>query len=280
MRVLIADSVGAYGRTSEIIDRFADRLVELTGVSTQVRVQWPEPDDAHPRRSRTWETASAAGTADLDRLVRLHPSDQLILIGSCCGCRVIHDWMDAHPESVDRVAAVGLVADPFRPRDRWLDGLPDPGGQGVAGRRSGPIPDRTFWVSVPGDPLSGVERDSLLRGAVRRSSLTPDQVYRDLLDDLPDSRIQLAAHLHVMQHPAQWPAVFGRQVDEAREALLRHESRHAILQYESRLDSRPSPLDLLAAAITAEVGGRPLPGHADQPGFWGATSPHTSGACA
>lgn len=253
VRILIADSVGTYGRTSSVIDRFADRLVELTGVSTQVRVQWPEPDDAHRRRSRTWETASAAGAADLDRLVRLHPSDPLILVGCCCGCRVIHDWMDAHPESLDRVAAAGLIADPFRPRDRWLDGLPDPGGQGVSGKSVSPIPDRTFWVSVPGDPLSGVERDSLLRGAVRRSSLTPDQVYRDLLNDLPDSRVRLASRLHLFDDPNQWPASFRRRVDGARAALLRYGRDDRQEQYNAPDGDALSPLDRLAGAIAAEV---------------------------
>ncbi|MDZ4234205.1 MAG: hypothetical protein U1C73_10700 [Dietzia sp.] len=79
---------------------------------------------------RSWDAASAAGVADLARLVGLHPSDGVVLLGCCCGCRVIHDWLDAHPEQLDRVLAVGLLSDPLRPRDRWLPGTGDPGGQG------------------------------------------------------------------------------------------------------------------------------------------------------
>ncbi|MBM7231502.1 hypothetical protein HMPREF3086_04495 [Dietzia sp. HMSC21D01] len=85
--------------------------------------------------------------------------------------------MDAHPEDLDRVVAVGMIGDPYRPRDRWLDGTPDPGWQGVAEPRRGPIPDRTHWVYVPGDPLSGVLPDCLLRGvpadAARRGHRRP-----------------------------------------------------------------------------------------------------------
>lgn len=204
VRIFIADSDGGYRQPSRILGRFVDNLAEWTGAREAVRVQWPTPGKVNPRRSHTWEPAAAAGVADLSRLVRLHPSDPIVLIGVCSGTRVIYDWMDAHPEDLDRVAAVGMIGDPYRPRDRWLDGTPDPGGQGVAGLRRGPIPDRTLWVSVPGDPLSGVLPDCLLRGVVRASTLAPDQVYDELLEDLPDTRPRLAARLKLAQQPAQW----------------------------------------------------------------------------
>lgn len=256
MRIFIADSDGGFRQPSRILGRFAEDLTERTGAVGAVRVQWPAPGEVGRRRSRTWESASAAGVADLSRLVRLHPSDDMVLIGVCSGSRVIYDWMDAHPESLDRVAAVGMVGDPYRPRDSWLDGTPDPGGQGVAGRRTGPVPDRTYWVSVPGDPLSGVERDSLLRAAVRLTALAPDQAYDELLEDITGSRTRLAARLGVVQNPTMWPTNLRRRVDEARAALGRYESSAYAASYESGSEGGPSPLELLVTAIVDHTAGR------------------------
>ncbi|MDX2358315.1 hypothetical protein [Dietzia sp. PP-33] len=249
MRILIADGDGAYRHSSGVLDEFVGDLAARLGAGPPVRVQWPEPEETRLRRPRTWDAAAAAGVADLARLVGLHPSDGIVLLGCCCGSRVVQDWMTAHPEQLDRVVAVGLIADPRRPRDRWLPGTVDPGGQGVAGRHAGPVPERTFWVSVPGDPLSGVERDSLLRTAVRDSPLTPDQVYRGLLEDLPESRTQLAARLHVLQHPSQWPTAFGRRLDEARETLVRYGDRSYAAQYSEPGPDGRSPLGVLGDRI-------------------------------
>ena len=109
MRIFIADSDGGYRQPSRILGQFVDNLAEWTGAREAVRVQWPTPGKVNPRRSHTWESAAAAGVADVSRLVRLHPSDPLVLIGVCSGTRVIYDWMDAHPEDLDRVVAVGMM---------------------------------------------------------------------------------------------------------------------------------------------------------------------------
>ena len=215
-------------------------------------MQWPTPGKVNPRRSHTWESAAAAGVADVSRLVRLHPSEPLVLIGVCSGTRVIYDWMDAHPEDLDRVVAVGMIGDPHRPCDRWLDGTPDPGGQGVAGPRRGPIPDRTLWVSVPGDPLSGVLPDRLLKGVVRASTLAPDQVYDELLEDLPDTRPRLAARLKLAQQPAQWSPQLLRRLDAAVAVLATYREREYAALYESG-EGGASPLARLGAAIVDRV---------------------------
>ena len=253
MRIFIADSDGGYQQPSRILGRFVEQVARATNATTTVRVQWPAPGVVNPRRSHTWESAAAAGVADLNRLVHLHPSDDVVLIGVCSGARVIYDWMDAHPDSVDRVRAVGMVGDPFRPHDRWLVGTPDPGGQGVAGRRLGPVPERTFWVCVPGDPLSGLEPDSLLCDAVRSSTLAPDQVYAQLLDGISGSLVRLATRLHVGRHPVRWTPALRRRLQEARAALLRFQSLDYAADYESRADG-PSPMDRLAAVIAGETG--------------------------
>lgn len=253
VRILIADGDGGYRQSTEVVDEFADRLASRLGTRPPVRVQWPEPDAIRLRRPRTWRAASAAGVADLARLVRLHPSDPLVLVGCMCGSRIIHDWMDAYPDQLDRVAAVGLISDPFRPAGRTTPGVPDPGGQGVAGTHLGPIPDRTFWASVPGDPMSGVQRGSLLRAVVRDSQLTVEQVYRDLLHDLPDSRTQLAARLHVFHHPSNWTAVFGRDLEDARATLLRFADRAHLADYTVPGADGRSVLDHLEDQIVSEV---------------------------
>lgn len=257
MRIFVADSDGGYRRPSRVLGGFVEDLAARVGAEGVVRVQWPAPGEVGRRRPHTWVSAAAAGVADLSRLVRLHPSDGIVLIGACSGCRVIYDWMDENPDSLDRVAAVGMIGDPFRPR-RWLGDSPDPGGQGVSGKRLGAVSDHTFWASVPGDPLSGVERDSLLRTAVRGSDLAPDQVYDELLEELPEGRARLAARLGVVQHPAQWSTSLPRRIDEARRALLRYESREYAALYEAG-DAGPSPLENLVTVIAECVvdrGGR------------------------
>lgn len=253
MRILIADGDGGYRHSVTVVDEFAATLAARLGARPPVRVQWPAPDGTRLRRPRSWDAASAAGVADLARIVQLHPSDEIILLGSCCGCRVVHGWLEAYPDQVDRVVGVGLMADPCRPYGRSLPGSGDPSGRGVAGKRVGPIPERTFWVSVAGDPLSDVGKDSLLRTTVRDSPLTPDQVYRGLLDDLPASRTKMAARLHVFQHPTEWASVFGRRLDEARDQLVRYGDGGYISQYTAQGPDGRSPLDVLGDRLVEET---------------------------
>lgn len=266
MRILIADGDGGYRHSPGVVDHFAADLATRLDARPPIRVQWPEPEETRLHRPRTWEAASTAGVADLARIVGLHPSDGIVLLGCRCGCRVVQTWLEMYPEQLDRVIAVGLIADPFRPRDRWLPGTDDPGGQGVAGKHVGPVPERTFWVSVPGDPFSGVEKDSLLRTAVRDSPLTPSQVYSALLDDLPESRTQLASRLQVLQHPAQWPMAFGHRLDDARAAIVRYGDRGYVAQYtEPGPEGRP-PLGLLGDLIVEKAHARGESPARDGPG--------------
>lgn len=266
MRILIADRDGGYRARarSQCSTEFVQDLKLRVGARDTVRVQWPHPGEGGHARPHSWESAAAAGVADLARLVRLHPSDDIVLIGVGCGTRVIHDWIDANPDLLDRVAAVGLIGDPFRPRGQTLPGVPDPGGQGVYGSWESPIPERTFWLSVPGDPLSGVDGDSPLRPAVHDSDLAPDQAYDELLVDLPESRTGLAARLGVAHRPTQWSPGLPGRVDRAREVLRRQASGHYIEAYETGEQGQPSPLGQLIMAIaehTAESNSCPAVDH-------------------
>lgn len=253
MRIFIADIDGGYRPESRFPDWFVDELTSRVGARPTVRVQWPEPGARGHGRPHTWESAAAAGAADLNRLIRLHPSDGIVLIGGGCGTRVIHDWLDAHPDMHDRIAAVGLIGDPYRPSGRALPGQPDPGGQGVSGGREGPLAGHTFWLSVPGDPLSGVEADSMLRDAIRESDLTPAQVYEHLLSDLPENRARLAARLGIAHYPEQWSPKLLRRIDDAREVLRRHETGSHIAVYDSGDGSGPSPLEMFIRVIADHV---------------------------
>ncbi|MEH6382240.1 MAG: hypothetical protein V7768_11105, partial [Dietzia cercidiphylli] len=82
------------------------------------------------------------------------------------------------------------------------------------------------------------------------------QVYRGVLEDLPESRSQLAMRLHVLQHPAEWPMVFGRRLDEARAALLRYEDRAYTAQYSEPGPDGRSPMEILGDRIVDEVRAR------------------------
>lgn len=88
-----------------------------------------------------------------------------------------------------RIEAVALLADPLRPEGAGADGIPIPGGYGIAGQR--PIPDLpVFWGTASHDPIAALGADNPLRSAADLTeafTLSPlgwDEWARDMYDRL------------------------------------------------------------------------------------------------
>ena len=183
MLIVYCDGIGS-GRldaadSRSILNPLLVRLREKTG-ARYVRVEWPA-SLAGIGGPLSWVEASRRGVAELDRIVAENPGEDLILLGYSGGNRGVHDWLDSRPHLLNRVAAVGLLSDPFRPRGRGQFGAPGVGGFGICGERLGPIPDRTFWCAFQGDVITDCPEDSPLRTVADLSDRIPGGFLDDLL---------------------------------------------------------------------------------------------------
>lgn len=220
MLIVTADGIGTAGilpvDTRSILGHVSARLGQRTARHRVEPVIWPA-SMAGIGGPRSWTVAAHLGVLDLDRIAAEHPGEQLVLLGYSGGCRVIHDWLDTRPAEHHRVAAVGLMSDPYRPHSRWQHGLADPGGWGIAGQRLGPIPGRTFWTSAPGDAISSCPPDSPLRTAADLSDQIPGSLLADLSGHLRASNWQLAWHMGVWRRdPLGYLRGLGPRLDRAR----------------------------------------------------------------
>ncbi|MGB6245201.1 PE-PPE domain-containing protein [Gordonia sp. (in: high G+C Gram-positive bacteria)] len=142
----------------------------------------------------------------------------VMLIGYSQGAAVIRTLI-AHPSAfrlLERVAAVGFVADPNQPRGA-VAGCP---GWGVAGPGGGLPEDLpAYWVGAASDVICNASEDSLIRDiADLTDSLSLTQVRRSLTDAtarVMSRRMQNADATRVA--PAQWRRDLTRLRTAARE---------------------------------------------------------------
>lgn len=219
MRILVRDGIGTAGSSSGVVDITAHRLAALTGAAVEW-VSWPAAMAGVGGRS-TWTAGARRGLADLRRRVGAGGTadwgDELVLLAYSGGNRIVHDFLDAHPEQLGRVRAVGLMSDPFRPRDRFQAGLPEPGGWGLCGERLGPIPERTRWCAVPGDVITAAEPDAILRTVADVSANVPGGLRRDVAEILFGGRFQLVWQVDsARRDPLGWLAGLGGRLARAR----------------------------------------------------------------
>lgn len=198
MLIVTADGIGTSGiapsDSRSIIGHVSARLGQKLRSHRVVPVSWPA-SMAGVGGGMSWTSAAHRGVLDLDKIFADHPGERVILLGYSGGCRVVHDWLDQRPQKRHRVAAVGLMSDPYRPADRWQHGLPDPGGSGICGGRHGPVAARTFWTSAPGDVISSCPPDSPLRTVADLSDKIPGAFLTDLTGHLKRGDWQLATHM-------------------------------------------------------------------------------------
>lgn len=201
----------------EVVRPLVANLTRRRHFATDKRVVWPA-SMAGIGGPLSWEDATREGVQWLNNTISETPEDiQVILLGYSGGCRVIHDWMDQNPDLLDRVAAVGLLSDPYRPLGRSQYGTRSLGGWGIAGQRRGPIPQRTFWTSVEGDVISDARPDALLRTVADLSDRIPGGFLDSLWGHHLDGSWQLAWQLNVIRtNPLGWLGTLGVRLDQAR----------------------------------------------------------------
>lgn len=219
MLIVYADGIGTAQLTDDdgrsILQHVVRPLAAKTG-ARPVRIEWPASMAGIGGRE-SWTNAAHRGLLALDRIVDDYPGERVILLGYSGGCRVVHDWLDTRPEMEHRVAAVGLLSDPYRPARRWQYGLPDPGGWGIAGQRYGRYPGRTFWTSAPGDAISSCPADSPLRTAADLSGQIPGALLADLSGHLRHGDWQLATHMGLWRRdPLAYLRGLGPRLHQAR----------------------------------------------------------------
>jgi len=192
MRIIYADGIGSSDVTDSqsIIYAIVERLIELNPSWMGSRVIWPA-SMAAVGGTKSWTKSSAIGVAYINEIVDEIPDEDLILLGYSGGNRVIHEWLESHSSKLDRVSAVGLMSDPWRPQGRNLSVLPRSENWGICGQNPGPISDRTFWVSVIGDVISDAKPDALLRTAADASDVMPGQFIGDLANHIRIGNLQL-----------------------------------------------------------------------------------------
>lgn len=220
MHILYADGIGSAsvgpndGRS--ILRQVVDRLIVLNPSYKPTRVEWPASMATVGGR-HSWKDSSRIGVGSINRHLANNPGKKIILLGYSGGCRVIHEWLDQNPNQLYRIAAVGLMSDPYRPKDRKQAELPETVGWGIMGQDPGPIPARTFWTTAPADVISDALSDALLRTPADASGVMPGQFLGELQRSLKAGDLQLAWQLGVFKtNPLRWIMTLGHRLDQAR----------------------------------------------------------------
>lgn len=164
--------------------------------------------------STPWPIASHRAVLRIADYIATHDG-RFILLGFSAGCRPVREFLERHPEFRDRVVAVGQLADPWAPRGRQQNGVPNPPGHGIMGERLGPIASRTFWCHAPGDPIPRAAWDSLLRHLTPAAEKLPGQFVVSFLEHAHFGRVQLIPFLGLPPH--EWFAGLGARIGRSRE---------------------------------------------------------------
>lgn len=220
MHIIFADGIGSAKVTDSlsIVFKIVERLVELNPSWTYTRVNWPA-SMAMVGGNHSWRDSSQIGQAHVRNIMHDYLGEQFILLGYSGGNRVIHEWLNDPFNSIhlDKIAAVGLMSDPWRPESRKQYELPHTYGWGICGQDKGPIPDRTFWTTVPGDVISDAGYDSILRTPADASDVMPGQFLGDLYGHLKSGNLQLAWQIGVFQNnPLEWVLNLWPRLNRAR----------------------------------------------------------------
>lgn len=212
MRILTLDGImtnqiGTTDVMKGVVDEFAKNVPEAQHVvipypAAMMGVGGPE----------SWERSTEVGLHNLVEAVK-KSDDDLVLVGYSGGCKPLHEFLSRFPQYHDRIKAVGFVSDPWRPAKQWQHGTPNPLGFGIMGQDAGPIPDRTYWTSAKGDPISGAKPDSLLRYMADVCEGEIHQVPGAFLTLAQTGRFQIPAFLKLPIH--EWFFGLGPRIVNA-----------------------------------------------------------------
>ncbi|QPL14676.1 lysin B [Gordonia phage Schwartz33] len=220
MHIIYADGIGSNQpgvvHEQSVLYDVIERLVILNKEYKPDRVIWPA-SMATVGGTKSWDESTLIGLAAIDEIVASLNGETFILLGYSGGCRVIREWLERNPQHLPQVVAVGMLSDPYRPKSRKQAELADTIGWGICGQRFGPIPDRTYWTTVPGDVVSDAREDALLRTAADASNVMPGQFIGDLARHLDAGDLQLAYQLKLFRtNPVKWLVGLGPRLHQAR----------------------------------------------------------------
>lgn len=149
--VLVMDGIGTAStptKTSSVLDYAADEV--MSGITDAVReiVLWPASYGPVGDGS-SWTQSADIGVINAVGIISRYPDHDIVIMAYSGGNLIAKRLLEVRPDLHARVVAMGRLSDPWRPRNRWQHGTPDPGGWGVCGEELGPIADRTYWSSAP-----------------------------------------------------------------------------------------------------------------------------------
>lgn len=214
MKIICLDGIGTKGRVDgSILAHTADHLA----AKLDTTAEWIPWTGAMlgVGGAGSWAENAAAGVRMLVDAMDSH-HDQVILLAYSGGNKVVHDFLDLYPRYRDRIAACGLMSDPWRPVDRWQHGCPDPRPRyGVMGQRHGPIHGRTFWTTAVDDVISSAWPDALLRYLADTSEGDIDQIITKAIEHGHLGSFQLAWQLGIVQRePFTWFLGLGGRIGQ------------------------------------------------------------------
>lgn len=263
--IFVLDGIGAFdGKTSNVIDRAAWRLQEsLAEHNRPFEVEWINwPASINPIGELTWSASTEVGVKNFEERVRqLEPQDRFIILAFSGGNRPAHVWLERvaewEPAMLERVLAVGLASDPYRPRGKQQAGMPMPGGWGLSGEWETPIMDRTFWLAIPRDAITDARHDALLRTAADVIDYFPGDLLRGLaklVEEQNPNNWQLAWQLKAFhENPLRWFMGMNNRLGQARDDIVGYATGVHTRAYIEPFEGGPSAMERLAATISWKV---------------------------
>jgi len=239
--ILTVDGIGPggpEGRASEMTRRVVSGITDTYPTATPVWIPWPASYGPVPKAGgRSWYDSSQDALHRILATADSYPGRPLILIGFSGGNLPVH-WALERETMRNRTTAVGFIADPHRPHDRWhTTAMAQPHGYGVAGEIDAP-PDmftRCLYTTHPADPISNAARDSMLRSLadLTKHLGDPRQFSADLRHTLFAPSAARALQLWWLRdaaggNPLWYLRTFGPRLDNARREALAYlqEGRH------------------------------------------------------
>lgn len=256
---LVFDGIGTSGKTSRVLDFAATTITDnLQKAGAEVVTEWavwPASMLGAIGGKESWEASSIIAKAWLDEKIKhIPPKDRIILLAYSGGNKPVHEWLNDNPAMLDRISAVGFASDPFRPYGKQQHGMEKLHGYGICGQDEGPIPDRTFWVAVPGDDIPDSPRDAILRTAADFSKGFPADILAGAVPKLTSGNFQLAWQLGIIQRdPIGYFLGLGGRLDYARQAIIRYGSGYHTTHYRDPYAGGESPMVRFGNTIAYKV---------------------------
>lgn len=225
--VLVMDGIGTSNTvtgTSGILDAAVDVVMNGLTDAKRYLVKWSASYGPVGGNGESWSRSADAGVIDATAAIAAHPEHDIVIMAYSGGNLIAKRLLEIDPETASRVVAVGRLSDPWRPRMRWQNGTPNPGGWGVCGEDQGPVSDRTYWTSAPAisqwlnppdkrngrvipahvlaDPISSCSDRSLLRPFAAGTDYLgndPNAFFKDVTDLTKKSNAQILFELTLMR---------------------------------------------------------------------------------